>query len=196
LAQHKVTSWAKATAGTGSGALEAEMRKSLSILFPALAMVALATAPALAAGASPLVVTFDKATVIHLDAPARRVIVGNPMIADVSVEEPTLLYVFGKAPGETSIIVLGADNKEIMARPVVVTTEPDRLLTVHAPGGDGPVNRNYSCVANRCLKVASPEASAVGAVAPAATPAPGGAAPIPMDANGQPLPPAQAGAGR
>ena len=171
------------------------MRRTLSILFPTLVTVALTSLPA-AAGGPPLVVTFDKATVLHLDTPARRVIVGNPMIADVSVEEPTLLYVFGKAPGETSMIVLDADNKEIMARPVVVSTDPDRLLTVSAPGNDGPANRNYSCVANRCLRVASPEAAAAAAIAPAATPAPAGAAPIPLDANGQPAQQPQPGAGR
>jgi len=171
------------------------MRKTLSILFPALVTVALISLPA-AAGGPPLVVTFDKATVIHLDSPARRVIVGNPMIADVSVEEPTLLYVFGKAPGETSMIVLGADNKEIMSRPVVVSTDPDRLLTVSGPGGDGPVNRNYSCVANRCLRVASPEAAALAAMAPAAMQTPS-STPIPLDANGQPqAQQPQAGAGR
>ena len=146
------------------------MRKTVAFLLCVLTGTA-----AVAADVSPLVVVFDKAQVVHLAAPARRVIVANPAIADVSVEEPTLLYVFGKAPGETSITVLGADNRELLSRSVVVTTEPDRMVTVYRPGAEGPVGSHYSCVANRCLKVASPETVAATAIAPAA-PANGGGA--------------------
>ena len=126
------------------------MRKLATLLLALLVSV-----PAIAA--EPLVLTFDKAQLLRLPVPARRVIIANPNVADVTVEEPTLLAVFGRAVGETSLTVLDADNKEILSRSLVVTGESARHVTVHTPDAAG--SREYSCVANRCLKTAAPDAS-------------------------------------
>jgi Flp pilus assembly secretin CpaC len=124
-----------------------------------MAVVLWAGSSAGAADSGPIVVVFDKAEVLRLAKPARRVIVGNPAIADISMETPTMLYVFGKALGETSLVVLGDDDHALLSRPVVVTTASSRAVTVHVPGGDGPTSRVYSCVSGNCLRVANPEAA-------------------------------------
>ncbi len=44
--------------------------------------------------------------VIHLDAPAAGVFIGDPTVADVQVKSPTLVYVLGKTLGETTLIAV------------------------------------------------------------------------------------------
>jgi len=118
-----------------------------------LAASALWAMPAIAAEQGALTITVNKASVLHLNAPAQRVIVANPAIADVTVEKPTLITLFGKAVGETSLTVLGADDQEILSRTVVVTGAGDHTVTVHGPGDQGPVSRDYACVGERCSKM-------------------------------------------
>lgn len=118
-----------------------------------LAASALWAGPVLAADQGVLSITVNKASVLHLSAPAQRVIVANPAIADVTVEKPTLITLFGKTVGETSLTVLGVDDQEILSRTVVVTGAGDHTVTVHGPGAQGPVSRDYACVGQRCSKV-------------------------------------------
>ncbi len=136
-----------------------------------------------AADASPMVVIYDKAQMLRLAKPARRVIVGNPAIADVSLETPTLMYIFGKTPGETNLIALGDDERPILYRSLVVTTEPSRGVAVHVPSGDGPTVRAYSCVVGRCLRVPSPEVTGNSGGTPAAPAAVGSDVGMPPPAN-------------
>jgi Flp pilus assembly secretin CpaC len=119
----------------------------------------LLAAPLLAAEAPPLVVGFDKAELLSLSAPARRVILGNPAIADVTVEQPTLLAVFGKIPGETSLIVLGEGNKVLLNRAMVVSAPSERRVTVHT---SAEASRDYSCLSERCLVAPVPSAQGAG----------------------------------
>ncbi len=167
--------------------------KLKSARFAVAVAVMLATAAGLreaawSAEASPLVVVFDKVEILRLAKPARRVIIGNSAIADVNLETPTLVYLFGKAPGETSLIVLGDDDRTILSRPVVVTSETERAVSVHVPGGEGPVSRTYSCMGNRCLRVASPGGQTTAA---APTPPPPAQPTVPPPPAGPP----DAGAG-
>ncbi len=147
----------------------------------AAAMIAIiigtAVAPVVAA-ADPMVVPLDQATVLRLSKPAERVIVGNPAIADVIVDSPRLISIFGKMPGETNLIILGAQEQTLLSRPLIVTNAPDHVVAVHVPGKDGPTSRIYSCGDGHCLRVRSPDNSPAspGAGAPAAGPNAGGEA--------------------
>jgi hypothetical protein len=159
------------------------MHRHIALLLAGLTVLPLTWGPVSAAEAEPLVVTYNKARILHLAKPASRVVVGNPGIADVSMESPTLMYVFGRAPGETSLSVLGNNGQAILSRPVVVTTEGKRTVSVHVPAADGPVDRAYSCLADRCLRVPSPDTVAAGNV-PAASPVSGAAALPPLPVEG------------
>lgn len=136
-------------------------------------LLGLLWSPLAKAADAPLVVIQDKVQLLRLVAPAHRVIVGNPAIADVTVEQPGLIYVFGKMPGETSLTILGTDDQEIVSRSVVVTSAADRAVTVHLPGSQGPITRQYSCVGERCAKLAASDSAA----------APTAAAPTAVDAT-------------
>lgn len=50
--------------------------------------------------------------VLHFSAPVDSVMVAEPGIADLQVVSPGVIYVFGKAAGETSLIALDAEGQE------------------------------------------------------------------------------------
>lgn len=151
------------------------MKKALGLIF-ALALMAAWTAASAAPGeAEPLQLILDKVKLVHLDAGARRVIVANPAIADVSLETPTLLYIFGKAPGETNLVVLGDDERPVFSRSLQVAPETERMVSVHTPANEGDTVRTYSCTSGRCVRVASPDGATPAQPSPGATTASGGA---------------------
>ncbi|TNE60959.1 MAG: type II and III secretion system protein family protein [Alphaproteobacteria bacterium] len=63
----------------------------------------------------------SKGTLIRLDRPATEVFVANPEVADVQVKSPRVIYIFGKAPGETSFYALDKDDQTIFSTSVQVT---------------------------------------------------------------------------
>jgi len=134
-----------------------------------LGFLALAFVAAIGAQAQEeaMIVGIDHAEVIRLPASAARVIVGNPALADVTVDSPRLLSVFGKTPGETNLIVLGAHEQVLLSRALVVGRAG---ISVHVPGKDGPTERSYACADGRCQLVP--------AIHPAAAAAPQPAAPV------------------
>lgn len=65
--------------------------------------------------------------VIHLPRPATEVFVANPDIADVQVNSPNTVYVYGRSPGETSIFAVGAGGKKQLEMNVLVTPDLRRM---------------------------------------------------------------------
>jgi pilus assembly protein CpaC len=47
-----------------------------------------------------------KGSLIRFDGPAASVFIADPKIADVEVKSPTLVYVIGKAPGQTTLFAV------------------------------------------------------------------------------------------
>ena len=74
------------------------------VLRPALLLLAVATAPG-AFAAEPLSVMIDHAKVMHISRPAEVVIVGNPGIADATIQDQQTLIVTGRSFGSTNLIV-------------------------------------------------------------------------------------------
>lgn len=97
------------------------------------------------ARAQDISVTVDEAELVRLDHPASEVIIGNPSIADVAVQNGKLLVVTGKSFGLTNVIVLDVQGKEILDRKVRVRTDRSRLVRVHK----GRERATYDCD-NRC----------------------------------------------
>jgi hypothetical protein len=143
--------------------------------------------------AEPLRVTANKAAIVRLAGRAQNIIVGDPRVADITVENRSMLVLFGRQPGETNLIVLDSQNKEILSVPVVVTAEKDRHVSVVAVTKAGYTEVVYNC-AERCVKLAeqtaaAPVASGGGPQAPVPE-APAAAPPAPAAA--QPQTPEQA----
>lgn len=59
----------------------------------------------------PVELEINKGSLVRLDRAATTVFIANPDIADVQVKSPTLIYVFGKRVGETTLYAVdAADN--------------------------------------------------------------------------------------
>ena len=89
-------------------------------LILALAGAAMLAAPPAAAAAkvvntagAPLTVEVGKGQLVRLDHPINSVFVADPDVADVEVKSPTLVYVFGKSGGETTLYAVG-DNDQVV----------------------------------------------------------------------------------
>ncbi len=118
----------------------------------------LAAGPAIAE--EPLSVTVDKAHVLRLDSDASLVMVANPDIADVTIESPRLLFVLGRAAGETNLYVLDGGGREILNTALVVVPNDEREVTINRNLKEGTL----SCDP-RCVRVPTPrqDANGVGA---------------------------------
>jgi pilus assembly protein CpaC len=60
-----------------------------------------------------LELVLSEGKVLHFSAPVESVLVADPTIADLQVVSAGVIYLFGKAPGQTSLIALNADGREI-----------------------------------------------------------------------------------
>ncbi len=118
------------------------------IQFRALALSAglLAATTALAAAQSAIDVGVGYTALVQLGRSASSVIVGDPTVADVSVEGINRLAVFGKAPGGTSLTVLGADGKVLVSTEVVVHPATPSGVTVTYAGGKGVAPGGHTVV--------------------------------------------------
>lgn len=125
------------------------------------AMGSLLTAPALA---DELTVTKDESKVIKLTAPASTVVVGNPEIADVTMQDGSTAFVTGKGFGSTNVIAMDDHGRQIATFRVVVTPSANRTVTLLR----GNLLTTLSC-APRCEVVATAAAPASPAT-PAAMP--------------------------
>ena len=111
-------------------------------------------------------VAVNTAHVLHLQRDASVVMVATPAIANVSVESPRLIFIFGIEPGETNIYVLDSGGDVIIESALVVTPLDDRQVTINSPDDEVTL----SC-APRCATVGT----RVGSDSPAAAAPSGGA---------------------
>lgn len=82
----------------------------------------------------------DRAKLHRLARPASTIIIGNPTIADVSVQSGTLLVITGKNFGSTNMIVLDREGAEIAHYLLHVKSGGLHQVTVH--NGDARVTLN------------------------------------------------------
>jgi hypothetical protein len=91
--------------------------------------------PALAENGPDVLVFVDQATLVRLERPAAEIVVGNPSIADVSVQSGKMLVVTGKSFGETNLIVMDADGKVFVSRRLIVQEPRTGFVTLYLGGG-------------------------------------------------------------
>ncbi|TAH33565.1 MAG: type II and III secretion system protein family protein [Alphaproteobacteria bacterium] len=74
-----------------------------------------------------LTIDLDGGALIRLKKQASAVFVSNPEIADVQVKSPTLVYVFGKAAGETTLFAVDNNEQILFSRKIAVNYSLTRL---------------------------------------------------------------------
>jgi Flp pilus assembly secretin CpaC len=78
-----------------------------------------------------IVVLIDQASLVRLERTVAEIVVGNPSIADVSVQSGKVLIVTGKSFGETNLIVIDADGKVIVNRQLIVQEPRTGFVTMY-----------------------------------------------------------------
>ncbi len=103
----------------------------LSYVLALLATGAASPVKAQNAAVNDVIVLIDQASLVKLDRTAAEIVVGNPSIADVSVQSGKVLIITGKSFGETNLIVIDADGKLIINRRLVVQEPRTGFVTVY-----------------------------------------------------------------
>ena len=78
----------------------------------------------------PLKVTANHAAAIKLPSPGAVALVANPDIADIVNERNALIFVLGRKPGTTNLLVYDKDGKPLFDREIVVVPEDERMVTI------------------------------------------------------------------
>ena len=94
-----------------------------------------------ATAAEPIAVALDQATILQLPDRATTVVVGNPLIADLSIQPGGLAVITGKGYGATNFIALDRKGAVLLEKTVVVTGPSDKTVVVYR----GPTRQTYSC---------------------------------------------------
>jgi Flp pilus assembly secretin CpaC len=110
------------------------------LLWPvaALAAPALTAAPA----ADAIAVNVDQAKLVKLPARVVTIVVGNPLIADVSLQTGGVVVVTGKGYGATNFIAMDRSGEVLVDRVIQVEGPTDQLVTIYR----GVERESYSCM--------------------------------------------------
>lgn len=79
----------------------------------------------------PVIVTVDRAKVFRISSPASTVIIGNPAIADATVEDDVTLVLTGRSFGVTNLIVLDREGQPIVDETVVVRGHEENTVRIY-----------------------------------------------------------------
>lgn len=90
-------------------------------------------------------INIDQAQLLNLPDRVATIIIGNPLIADGTVQSGNILVVTGKGYGTTNLLVLDRAGRVLMSRTVEVrSAETSDIVTVFR----GIQRESYSCAPN------------------------------------------------
>src|SRR5436853_5264364 len=89
-----------------------------------------------------IAVYVDQAKLVKLPAKVSTIVVGNPMIADVTLQPGGIIVVTGKGYGATNFIALDRTGEVLVDRIIQVEGPTDQLVTVYR----GVERESYSCM--------------------------------------------------
>ena len=90
-------------------------------LLPGLAALVSASIISAGAGAAGIEVTMNQAKIVKLARAADTIVIGNPAIADASVQDASTVVLTGKGFGVTNLVVLDEMGNPIIDEQVTVT---------------------------------------------------------------------------
>lgn len=104
----------------------ARLRK-MSVAVAATAMCAASSA----FSAEPIQVLMNQAKIVKLARPADTIVVGNPNIADASVQDASTIVLTGKGFGVTNLVILDQDGVPIVDEQVVVSRQAANSVRIY-----------------------------------------------------------------
>jgi Pilus formation protein N terminal region len=87
-------------------------------------------------------VSVDQAKLVKLPSRVSTIVVGNPMIADVTLQNGGIVVVTGKGYGATNFIAMDRGGEVLVDRLIQVEGPTDQLVTVYR----GVERETYSCM--------------------------------------------------
>lgn len=88
-------------------------------------------AGAQAIAASGINVMMNQAKIVKLARPADTIVIGNPLIADASVQDATTIVLTGRGFGVTNLVVLDAEGNPIVDEQVTVSRDNPNSVRVY-----------------------------------------------------------------
>jgi hypothetical protein len=89
----------------------------------------------------PILVDIDYARVVKIPAGAQTLIIGNPLVADVTMlKNNQLMVITGKSFGTTNLIVLDGSGQQVGESMITVVPANDKLVVMR-----GPHRESYAC---------------------------------------------------
>jgi hypothetical protein len=117
-------------------------RRRRLVVASAVALFFAAGLAAPAASAAPFTVNVDQAHIMRLPDRVATIVIGNPLIADASLQSGGILVVTGKSFGSTNLLALDRAGKIVMDTTIQVMGPPNSDLVVVYRGVD---RESYSC---------------------------------------------------
>ena len=114
-------------------------RISVRVLATAIAAFMLSSAGVLAAEV--LTVRLDQARVARLPDRVATLVVGNPLIADVSLQQGGMMVITGKGFGVTNLIALDRNGNVLLEQSIEVQGPKDGVVVLYR----GAERESYSC---------------------------------------------------
>ncbi len=119
------------------------LRRHARVCLLAAAVVLASPAAGLAEStADTIAVNVDQAKLVRLPGKVATIVVGNPLIADVTLQPGGMIVVTGKGYGATNFIALDRGGEILVDRQIQVEGPSDRLVTVYR----GVERESYSCL--------------------------------------------------
>ncbi len=97
-----------------------------------------------AAFADDVIVILDQAKLLRLPEKVATIVIGNPLIADASLQPGGMMVVTGKGYGVTNLIALDRAGKVLMEHSIQVQGPTDSVVVVYR----GVERETYSCTPN------------------------------------------------
>ncbi len=91
-----------------------------------------------------ITVGLNKSEALKIGPGAASISIGNPDIADVSVQSDRLLFITGLTYGTTNLLVLDAQGRSIFKGDIVVNADRKAIVTINRAGADS----DYHCTPN------------------------------------------------
>src|SRR4051812_20068842 len=95
-----------------------------------------------AATGEPIAVNVDQAKLVRMPDRVATIVVGNPLIADVTLQTGGILVVTGKGYGATNFIAMDRSGEVLVDRVIQVEGPTDQLVTIYR----GVERESYSCM--------------------------------------------------
>ena len=89
-----------------------------------------------------IAVYVDQAKLVKLPAKVSTIVVGNPLIADVTLQSGGIVVVTGKGYGATNFIAMDRNGEVLVDRQIQVEGPTDQMVTVYR----GVERESYSCM--------------------------------------------------